>query len=235
MQDEKLLQKVKNLLNITTEAGATEGEALNAFAAAQKIISRHHLDIADINRVSKEKIKIDHLIIYPTGKSRIMWKEKILLTLVNINNCYCVVRKTKPTNHTIFGPSENLKIIEELFNLICSQVEFYSKEYPGKGKAQFNEFKLGCATKINQRLRQTEAQIKKEYLLEKGQTEETSTALVFLNTQMIDIKKAATDFYGGMLGGPLKQRQAKITSSAYGDGLKQGAKVILTRNKMLGN
>lgn len=234
MQNEKLLQRVKNLLNITTESGASEGEALNAFTAAQKIISRHHLDLADINRISKEKIKIDRVVIYPTGKSRIMWKEKILSTLVNINNCYCVAKTIKPTHHTIFGPSDNLKIIEELYELICSQVEYFSKQYPGKGKSQFNEFKLGCATRINQRLREAEQQTKKEYFLEKGQTEITSTAMVFLNTQMIEIKKSASEFFGGMIGS-LKQRTPNIKSSAYDDGLKQGNKVILTKNKMLGN
>lgn len=232
MQNEKLLQRVKNLLNITTESGASEGEALNAFAAAQKLISRHHLDIADINKISKEKVVITHIVIFPTGKSRIMWKEKILVTLVNVNNCYCVVRDRKPTNHTIFGPEENLKIIQDLYDLICSQVEYFSKEYPGKGKAQFNEFKLGCATRINQRLRESNQQTKKEYLLEKGETEETSTALVFLNAQLVEIEKFGKNHFNGNVT-KLKQRVPNIKTSAYADGIKQGNKVILTKNKML--
>ncbi len=231
MENEKLIQRVKNLLNITTEAGATEAEALTAFEAAQKIISRHHLDAAAISATGSEKI--EHLIIYPTGKSRIMWKEKILLALIHVNNCYCVVRTNKPTNHTIFGPLNNLKIIEELYNLICSQVEYFSKQYPGKGKGEFNEFKLGCSVKIAQRLRQAETQTKKEYMLEKGQTENNCTALVFLDTQMQENKLKAREFFGNIQIAPLKQRNAIVKSSAFDDGLKQGESVLLNSNKML--
>lgn len=228
MENEKLLQKVRNLLNITTEAGATEAEALAAFEAAQKIISRHHLDVADLSKCSST---ITHIVIHPTGKSRIMWKEKILLALININNCYCVVRPYKPTNHTIFGPLDNLKIIQELYDLICSQVEYFSKQYPGKGKSEFNEFKLGCAIKISQRLRQADSQSRKDFMLEKGQTENTCTALVFLNTQMEQNKIKAHELFPKL--GVLKQRIPVIKSSAFDDGLKQGDSVLLNSNKMI--
>lgn len=244
---DQTIEKIRKLLSLASSPNEHEANAANA--QAQKLISQFQIDQAEIDSKAFVKQEIISLII-PTGsKSNILWKENLISCLSKVNNCDFYTQKKRsgevsPNNpeklasaYTIYlvvGSKSNVELVEILFNLILSQVEYFAKEFvPSEksrtvGKAEKNSFKLGIVTRICQRLRDVKEEVVKEHIALKGSN---STALVFLNEEKKEIELYVKKLFSKVRIKP--ERKVNIRQEAYQAGIKQGDKVVLQNKKAL--
>ena len=56
---QKVIDRIEQLLKRTTENGATQAEAEQAVAYAQKLMDKHNLELADVVASGEEKLGMD--------------------------------------------------------------------------------------------------------------------------------------------------------------------------------
>ena len=247
MASEKIIKRIQALLALGTSAN--EFEANNANAEAQRLISKHQIDQAEIDSTNRVKQEIVSVEIDSGSKSNILWKTRLIATLAEVNNCFIYtqkresneVSKTNPnkqasdyTVYIVVGSKSNVELVEILFALILNQVEYFAKEFQPSiksrtvGKSEKNSFKLGIVTRIGQRHRDTKEEVVKEYKELKGSI---STALVYIEHEKIELQRLVEFSVGKLRKAPA--RNVNLRQEAYQAGIKQGDKVALTNNKAL--
>jgi hypothetical protein len=247
MASDKIIKRIQALLALGKSAN--EFEANNANAEAQRLISKHQIEQAEIDSADNVKQEIVSVTINSGSKSNILWKTKLIAALSEVNNCFIYtekretleVNKTNPdkqaSDHTVYiaiGSKSNVELVEILFELILNQVEYFAKEFQPSfksrtvGKSEKNSFKLGIVTRISQRLKDTKEEVIKEYREVKGSM---STALVFIGQQEKEIQQFIETKVGKLKNTPA--RKVNIRQEAYQTGFKQGDKVTLANRKAL--
>jgi hypothetical protein len=247
MASDKIIKRIQALLALGQSSN--EFEANNANAEAQRLISKHQIEQAEIDSAGNIKQEIVSVTINSGSKSNILWKTKLIVALSEVNNCFIYtekretleVSKTNPnkqaSDHTVYiviGSKPNVELVEILFELILNQVEYFAKEFQPSiksrtvGKSEKNSFKLGIVTRIAQRLKDTKEEVIKEHKELKGSI---STALVFIGQQEKEIQQFIETNVGKLKKAPA--RTVNIRQEAYQAGIKQGDKVALTNRKAL--
>ena len=240
MASDKIIKRIQALLALGKSAN--EFEANNANAEAQRLISKHQIEQAEIDSAGNIKQEIVSVTIDTGSKSDILWKHKLVASISEVNNCKFYtqkcesfeVGKSASTRYIVFGGKDNTELVSILFGLISNQVEYFAKEFQPSiksrtvGKSEKNSFKLGIVTRIGQRLRNEKEEVFKEHVALKGSM---STALVFIEKEKQEIEKAVSLAFGKV--GKPKERVVNIRQEAYQAGIKQGDKVALTNKKAL--
>lgn len=129
MVDEKILNKIKNILNKTTENGATEEEAQSAMLMAQKMMAKHNLSMSDIDigsSTNKEVIDVSFMEF-----KKMPWWAKHLLTIV-ANNFRCspyILMRGKASMPSFIGLKEDVEIAKEIYIFAVNSIKYYSDEF----------------------------------------------------------------------------------------------------------
>lgn len=252
MDRSKVLDRVKKLLSLASNASINEKEALVANTEAQKLITRHQIDEAELNSKNKYDIELIYTRIDTKNKSDILWKNRLVCYLAEVNNCQFIVSKEdeeslasilnnsdnkyRCTIYTVFGSQSNVELIQLLFDLISNQVEYLSKnKFSGKGKSESNSYKLGVVTTVGQRLRETKQNIIDEFVSEQKMIGNTSTALVYIQKEVELVKEFVNNYYAsqGITLGKAKTKKVNLKAEAYQAGLKDGRSVTINNRLAL--
>lgn len=255
MERSKVLDRIKKLLSLASNASINEKEALVANTEAQKLITRHQIDEAELNSKNKYDIELIYARIDTKNKSDILWKNRLVSYLAEVNNCQFIVSKQdreetlssiltdtdsdnkyRCTVYTIFGSKNNVELIQILFDLISNQIEYLAKnKFSGKGKSESNSYKLGVVTTVGQRLRETKQNIIDEFVSEQRIIGNTSTALVYIQKEVELVKEFVTSYYAsqGMTLGKSKVKKVNLKQEVYQAGLKDGRSVTINNRLAL--
>lgn len=110
---EKIIEKIKKLLAMTEENGASENEAMIAALKAQKLMAEHNLTIADIDTDEKGQTIIEEACDAGKGDK---WKYK-LANVIAANFC-CKTYVAQRRWIIFYGYEKDAKIASEVFKFL---------------------------------------------------------------------------------------------------------------------
>lgn len=211
MSNEKIVERIKKLLAMTGEAGATDGEIENAVGRAKAMMNEYHLTEADLSHEPADdysKIKPEDFTRCPSyvGTAIFAWEQRLAYTVSEfvgcpayIDNNIQVVRKNgiaqfddrNKLRHgksiVFYGVPEDARIAADLYDemrltIATMAAARYGKVYRGEG-ASYSE---GFVSGLNSNL-------KKASLIEYKAAEGSSTSLVLIarRDDLVQFKKDA--------------------------------------------
>jgi hypothetical protein len=151
-----LLGKVRKLLTLAGDRGATEGEASNAAAAAQRLIEEHRLDTALLDETpdepapADEPIGTERLDPLDASKSKVRWRGDLASGIARANGCR--MYWSGPAVRVIGTPSR-VAAVRTLYAWLSREVDRLGREAArGQGRAWGNAWRVGCASRLSERL-----------------------------------------------------------------------------------
>ena len=157
MVDQNLLEKISKLLALASSPN--EHEAALAAEKAAELLAKHNLSVADLGQDKDEDITKS--IVDKTGRY-VTWKMWILAGIANANGCQAM-RSTYSGEMRVVGTETNIAVSKSLYEYLTAIVDKLVKQHRGKGRVFINAFRVGCATRLRQRLEQ-----RRKYMEEKG-------------------------------------------------------------------
>ena len=148
---EKIIEKIRNLLNMTQENGASETEAMMAALKAQKLIAEYNINIADIETSDDSMTIIEESFVCGKGN-----KWKVGLAAIIAKNFRCRAYFIGKSQVVFYGYESDAKIALDVFKFLFTTgnkladrcyYEYYKKGENTRGVK--NTFLLGFCQGIN--------------------------------------------------------------------------------------
>lgn len=172
-EKESVLKRIQKLLQMSTENGASENEAMLAADKAQKLLQEHNLSISDL----KDDEQVEPIDSEDVEVERDIWKGYIRSATAKLYFCKTYTshkldkhyRKVKVI--TFVGRKSNRMVATEMCKYFINTVERLAaeefREVPGS-RASINKmshaFKQGCAGRLQRRLLDRYNEIAPEYI-----------------------------------------------------------------------
>lgn len=158
MTNETILSKVKKLLTLANDNGASESEAEVAMQKAHALLAEHNLSMSDIKETSNSKIVEKDYLEYETS----IWRREVYHAAADLYFCDYFYQTGKITvngkikyaiQHTFIGTEENSLVAREMANYFINTIEKLSKPYKGSGKRFMTSFKRGASVRLRERVK----------------------------------------------------------------------------------
>lgn len=121
---DRLIDKIKKLLAVTSEAGATEAEAVAAALAAQRLMVAH--DISERELWAEVPEVIEEISV---GSVRMDWKKSLLSVVARSYRCSCYLNGGGKTFQGIFvGRSSDASAAKLVFDSLANLGQKLSKK-----------------------------------------------------------------------------------------------------------
>ena len=130
MNNEKILEKIQKLLEVTTDRGASENEAMMAALKAQKLMAENDLTILDIQTEKAEEVIIDKIKL---GKGN--WK--FILSSIIARNFSCKVCRSGDLI-CLVGFKRHVEVANKLLVFLFNEGKKLSEKYYQDNKHKFN-------------------------------------------------------------------------------------------------
>jgi hypothetical protein len=224
---QSIKDRIRKLLNLANNKGATEAEATNAMEMASALMLRYNIELEP----DSDELKVIRGSTILEG-----YDEKWHLTCSSAAACLCYVQNVKYVDgHGGFyfvGRKDSVEAAEQLMVYIIDQVERLYKEHLPKGlpqpiRAEFRRtFKYACANRVMQRAWDIVEQFRNNDAVALEYT--GSTALVVVESIDIQLKEAR-DFLSKQSG--VKDLVTRPPKGGNGTlvGLKAGDRVELNK------
>ena len=121
--DQKLIDKIRNLLNMTVERGCSEAEAASAARLASKLMEQHSLTMSEIteeDRSGVTEVEADPNVPFGTAQ---VWTQNIAVVLSLLFGVY-VIKSTRgmgKITYRFFGPAVDVTVASDVFVWVCEQ------------------------------------------------------------------------------------------------------------------
>jgi len=244
----KIIEKVQKLLAFGNDFRGNEKEAAAFISNAQDLISRYQIEEAELQSASNIPLTFTHEYIETGKKSSILWKQKLIAVIADVNNCKCIIDNFPSESferyshgfkkYLIGGTASNIEIVKILFELITNQVEYFTKQMKCKGKTESNSYRLGMTTRITQRLRDSKEKSILEHAQEKtilsiNTKSKVSNALMIFEKEKSDAFEYLKREMGFGKIRSVSDRKVNLTKEMYAAGYEKGDEVVLTNHKSL--
>ncbi|MDJ0556214.1 MAG: DUF2786 domain-containing protein [Microcoleaceae cyanobacterium MO_207.B10] len=220
MVNRSLLEKISKLLALANSPN--ENEAALAAEKAAELLAKHNLCIADLGEDQDEDITKG--IIDKTGRY-VTWKMWILAGIASANGCQAM-RSTYTGEMRLVGTETNIMVSKYLYQYLTTVVDKLVKQHRGKGRSFIHGFRVGCATRLRQRLENRRKQMEEKGLVDDSSDESTSAIVV---RSMFEKNTLAIERYLQQEGVKCKtQKSAEISSDlGFSFGYIAGDKISL--------
>lgn len=220
MVNPNLIEKIKKLLALATSAN--ENEATAAAEKASLLLAQYNLSLADLG--TEEQENVAEAIVETTARTK-TWKMILLSGIAEANGCEAL-RRNYTGSTFLLGTPTNLMVCHQLYDYLTSAIERQANVRKGKGRAYLNGFRVGCATRVSQRLM---AQRQELESLGIQDTEETPMTPAIVVRSMFDHHKQMIADYLQQQGVKVKTRAlASVSSEAgYNSGYQVGDQINL--------
>lgn len=131
---EKLIDKVKKLLALANDAGASLSEAEAALKKANKMLLQHNLTFEDveIHKIQSDIIQTNAAdITFGDIGEEGQWESALLNVLCEYNLCHCIkyrTAKVRGGSLSIIGKKQNVEIVKFLFETARHMFRDLSKQ-----------------------------------------------------------------------------------------------------------
>lgn len=219
--DSAVVERIRKLLRLARNAGATEAEAASAAEKAQRLLDEHRLSMADLGEGSTSAApKVGFVTIARPIRHR--WESVLLRAVCDTTGTFPVTSKR---GFVVFGTREDIVVSGELYAFLGEQVDRMARAATyGERTSVKLGWKLGCAARVAERLRVA-------FKARVGEQSE-SRALV-----IVEPAKRAEQL--AMKSVPTKNPRAisrrVVNGAAYAAGHKAGDRVRLGVERKLGD
>lgn len=146
---EKIINKVKKLIALGTNEGATEGERDNAIRMAHGLLAKHNLSMIDLSEVAEERTKLF------SEYHNVPWTGVAANAIAKLFFCFCYAEGKRP-NSIGQGSKRKLFFIGKESNvttaLLMSDYIISSINKEQKKNGYSRSFNNGAANRIAQRV-----------------------------------------------------------------------------------
>lgn len=154
--EDRILNRIRKMLALANDAGATEGERDNALRMAHATLAKYNLDIADAEAAGK-----------PTGEPRIMhtatfygrpWARTVVAAVSRLFFCkyvYGSATKGKETRHHFVGKQSNALSAAEMAQYLVESIAYEARRRAraaGEGNTYLRSFALGAGRRLGERV-----------------------------------------------------------------------------------
>lgn len=199
---EKALRKARALLRLATSSNPEEAAA--AAAKAQELIDRHRLNIATAQLDEAATVESDEPIedfshdpLFPGERTLDRWKGHLSIVIAKLNQCFAY---TNGGAVNLVGRASDVQTARYFISYLTAEIErLANAKCRGTSRSYWNNFRLGAAETVCQRLKdqrqQTVQQVKTEASTSTRQNAlvlvEQSLALIEQRTQAAENFTAA--------------------------------------------
>lgn len=171
--DPKVVERIKKLLNLAKDGGATEAEASLAMEKAEEIMAAHNLSMAEIEARGESPTE-DRLKDRSVRKANYRWQRWIMIELGEAYYCHVsvTVRQVRNrggmrdliTGYQLIGRVSNVAGARNVYEYLLATIARLSKEYgeAGNDKQSVARFAEGMAHRLSQRIRERHARMLRE-------------------------------------------------------------------------
>jgi hypothetical protein len=234
----RALNRVRKMLALGRDAGATEGERDNALRAAYATMAKYNLDMLEVDAAKAEDD--------PRAESRetflgLPWCQRISHAVAELLFCKYVVSNKHNGGrydkaHAFIGKRSNALTAIELSRYLCDSVHreaVRAQRAAGEGYPFYRSFGLGAAARIRERCRALRA----DGLLPKGRPRPPGTALVLAS--LYERERLANDAVTASIYpvlGRARGGKRTVLGEAHDAGKRYGGALSLSadRKRMLG-
>lgn len=220
MSSKALVEKINKILALSQSSN--ENEAAVAAEKAAKLLAEHHLSLTEVEREGVEEITEE--VVERTGRY-ITWKMLLLAGVASANGCQAM-RHKQTGKMRLVGKQTSIIVSCNLYNYLVATINRLAREQKGKGRSFIYAFKLGCATRLRQRLEILRYEMEQKGLsdLEKSQV----TPAIVLRS-MFTQNQSEIEAYLIMKGTQIKLRNSfEIKSNlGFNSGYVAGDKISL--------
>ena len=222
MAETSIVDKIKKLLALATSSN--ENESTAAAEKASLLLAQYNLSLADLGPNHQEEI--DESRVETTSKF-VTWKMILLSGIAEANGCNAM-RNSYTGSMFLVGTSTNLIVCTHLYQCLSSAIERRAnyRKGNGRGLAYLNAFRVGCATRLRQRLLEQKQEMEESGIPGVGDAAATPAIVV---RSMFEKNQQAIADYLQSLGGKVKTRTGSQISSEAGfnSGYEVGEKISL--------
>jgi hypothetical protein len=152
-----ILATVRRLHRLAGDPGATEGEAAAAAAAAARLIERHRLDVASLGSGEDEApapvVEAPEIDAHPLDAARVRIAWRGILAGAVARSQGCRVWWSGPRLHVAGTPSR-VQACRSLYAWLAREIDSLGTHAArGHGRSYGHAWRVGCATRIGERLR----------------------------------------------------------------------------------
>ncbi len=165
--DRKTLDKIRKLLNLAKDGGASEGEASGALEKAREIMAAHNLTMAHLEASGKSGGEgSTRLKNQMKGKALYKYQQSLMATVCDTNFCAVGVqskwnagsRRHIDTGYSIIGREANVIAAVNMFEYLNASLERIVTPHLNSNSERLSRwalsFKEGAAGRLAERLRQ---------------------------------------------------------------------------------
>lgn len=224
--NEKVINRLKKMLALANNAGATEGERDAALQQSYTLLAKYNLTMAQVDQHNNtpEEAREAQKATFPVYP----WARQIANQVAGLFFCkyyYMKLGVGKQATHVFIGKESNAATAQYMAEFVVRSVMREAAKMYGSAIApEARNFAVGVVSKLWDRIREIKASFNK-----KQEVETTGTALVLASLYESEAKANAS--WLEQLGVKLKagvNRQKGVTDSdAYVAGREFGAKVSL--------
>lgn len=223
---DKVIDRVRKMLNLANNAAATEGERDNAMRMAHATLAKYNLSLGDAEE--KQEKRVDSSIeISPHA-----WARSAIMAVAKLYFCdYFFCRKHNgKIQHYFVGRESNVVTAQEMavyiIKSIGKEARKRTKDALEDGKFE-RDFCKGAAVSVLVRCRKIRAEAEKGEMAEQAST---GTALVL--SSLYKQEREANALVIAAKYGPLTVKESNQTAAganAYGQGRDYGNKINLNK------
>lgn len=159
--NDRIIERVRKLLALARDKGATEGERDNALRMAHATIAKYNLDMAECERdPSKRKAAEEEREFQMAQFFGRPWARQVAIACAELFFCeymFMAATRAKETKHLFVGKSSNATtarlMAEWLVDAIMREGKKHQREIDG-GNEAYRSFSMGAALRIRDRVRE---------------------------------------------------------------------------------
>lgn len=164
--DEKTISKIKKLLNLSRDGGATEGEANTAMALAEQIMLANNLSMAQVEMSGGAAVE-SRGKTQTRGKANYRWQRWIMTAIAEANFCHLGVitgqRKIRhgyrdiSLGYELIGRISNVTAAQNMYEYLlqtCARLRDEYEAQPGNGASEGALFTEGLAYRLAERVQE---------------------------------------------------------------------------------
>jgi hypothetical protein len=216
METPAVIEKIKALLALAGQQD-NANEAAAAFAQAQRLATKHRIELAQIETSSTE-LTIDPMVkeSINMGGRVLAWKKVLIHSMQNAFGVYCIVLQGKG-EYMLAGKSQDVQTALYLYHAISAEIERLTLIHArGKGASYAHAFKFGAAETVSDRIAEAHAET-----IQTARAEGVSTAALACVEQGREIARA---WYMAGLGDTSRVVMRQSRTSVVVDGFTAGRK-----------
>jgi hypothetical protein len=221
METPQVIDKIKKLL---ASAGQKDNanEAAAAFAQAQRLATKHRIELAQLQTSSAEP-EIDPMVkeSINMGGRVLAWKKVLIHSMQGAFGVYCIVLQGKG-EYVLAGKSSDVQTALYLYHAISAEIErLAARIVRGKGASYAHAFKYGAAETVSKRIAEAHVET-----VQAARAEGVSTAALACVEQGREIARA---WYMTGLGDTsrvvMRQSRTNVMVDGFAAGRKAGESI----------